>query len=143
MNAARRAAAVWMARAGDVWETALDFLFPRHCAACDGMVDAPRGHLCDGCRLALIPVVPPFCVRCGDPVDGTVGGRFVCSLCAGEEPAFDLARSAVRFRGPVRPLVHQFKYRDGLYLAGDLAGLLALCMEIGRASCRERVCYVV
>lgn len=110
-------------------QAALDLFFPRTCAGCEGPVDAADGYVCAACRLSFRLVTDPFCARCGDPIDGTAGKEFTCSVCAKDEPAFDLARSAVRYRGPVKTILHQFKYAEGLYLAGDLAGLLAACVE--------------
>jgi ComF family protein len=42
-------------------------------------------------------------------------------------PAFDLARSAIRFRGAAPELLHRFKYGHATHLAADLAGLLDAC----------------
>ncbi len=125
----RNGSAGWGALIRSCCGTALDLLFPRGCGACEGPVEEPGSHLCNECMLAIQPVVDPFCVRCGDPIDGVAGKSFECSLCARLEPAFDLARSAVRYRGPVKPLMQQFKYRDGTHLAGELTRLLAACVE--------------
>ncbi len=111
------------------WRTALDLVFPRHCAACEGEVDRQDGYVCTDCLMDILPVTDPFCARCGDPIDGVAGKVFTCSLCVKAEPAFDLARSAARYRGPLKPLLHQFKYAEGTHLAGDLSRLLAACVE--------------
>jgi ComF family protein len=111
------------------WRTALDLVFPRHCAGCEGAAGDQDGYLCLDCFMAILPVVDPFCARCGDPIDGVAGKVFTCSQCVKAEPAFDLARSAARYRGPLKPLLHQFKYAEGTHLAGDLSRLLAACVE--------------
>jgi ComF family protein len=111
------------------WRTALDLVFPRQCAGCEGAVGDQDGYLCLDCLMAILPVVDPFCARCGDPIDGVVGKVFTCSQCVKAEPAFDLARSAARYRGPLKPLLHQFKYAEGTHLADDLSRLLAACVE--------------
>lgn len=112
------------------WRTALDLVFPRHCAGCEGPVEeGQEGYVCSRCRARLELVIDPFCARCGDPIDGVAAKTFTCSFCVHEEPAFDLARSAVRFRGPIRSLLHQFKYNEGTHLAEDLGRLLAACVE--------------
>jgi ComF family protein len=114
----------------DWWRTALDLIFPRHCAGCGGpAADGQEGYVCGDCQAAVQPVTEPFCARCGDPIDGEAAKSFTCSLCVRSEPAYDLARSAVRYRGPVRALLHQFKYSEGTYLAADLGRLLAACVE--------------
>jgi len=57
------------------------------------------------------------------------GKTYVCSFCVREPPAFDLARSAVRYRGPVRAVLHRFKYADGVHLAPMLSDWLAMAIE--------------
>ena len=111
------------------WRTALDLFFPRSCAGCGGPVDGQDGYVCSDCLMAIVPVTEPFCAHCGDPIDGQAGKSFTCSLCVKSAPAFDLARSAARFRGPLRPLLHQFKYAEATHLSGDLTRLLAACVE--------------
>ncbi|MFO7536242.1 MAG: ComF family protein [Kiritimatiellia bacterium] len=118
----RNGAAVW-------GRTALDLLFPRRCAACEGPVEGQEGCVCGNCLLDLVPVSDPFCARCGDPIDGVAGKIFTCSLCVKSEPAFDLARSALRYRGPLKRILRRFKYSDGTYLARDLSLALGLCVE--------------
>jgi ComF family protein len=111
------------------WRVALDLVFPRQCAGCEGSVGEQEGYVCLDCLMALTPVTEPFCARCGDPIDGVAAKSFTCSACVQSEPAFDMARSAARYRGPLKPLLHQFKYSQGTHLARDLAGLLAVCVE--------------
>jgi len=116
-----------------VWQTIgrslLDLLYPRFCEDCGEPVRALPDFLCWSCRLEVVPIRPPFCARCGDPVEGVTGKPFLCALCTREPPPFDLARSAVRYRGPIRPLLHRFKYADGLHLAPMLTDLLAMAVE--------------
>jgi ComF family protein len=58
---------------------------------------------------------------CGDPVDGRVENVYQCSHCRREHPAFDNARSAVRYRGAVRKAIHKLKYGHQACMARDLA----------------------
>lgn len=112
------------------WRAALDLVFPRHCAGCGGPAgEGQEGYVCHDCLSAVHWVTDPFCARCGDPIEGVAAKSFTCSLCVQSEPAFDLARSAVRYRGPIRSLLHQFKYAEGTHLAADLGRLLAACVE--------------
>ena len=71
---------------------------------------------------------PPFCQLCGDPVDGRVDQGYDCSACRRKRPAFVLARSAVRYRGPAIRMVHGFKYAAMTCLAGDLSEYLRACV---------------
>ena len=86
-------------------------------------------HLCWDCLGEAVYVRDPFCSCCGDPVDGAVHHEFTCSWCRRTHPAFALARSAVRFRGTMKPVIHALKYERACHLAGDLGGMLAGCVR--------------
>lgn len=61
----------------------------------------------------------PLCVRCGFPLPDDVGPRAVCGACAGREPAYDSARSALAYDDHARRLILDLKRggrRDGLAL---------------------------
>lgn len=92
------------------------------------MCSRPAGesarYLCWDCLASLPVIEPPFCSRCGDPVEGHITRGYVCSLCVDRAPAFDVARSVVRFRGGVKDVLHRFKYSHAVHLAGDLAALM-------------------
>jgi ComF family protein len=105
----------------------LDLVFPRVCAGCGGETGADGGHLCWDCRSAFRVVDGAMCDRCGDPVDGIPGVRYRCSWCQCEEPSFDLARSAVRYRGPARDAIHLMKYGAGLHVVGVWIPWLVAC----------------
>lgn len=72
---------------------------------------------------------PPFCTVCGDPVAGNVQHDYTCFSCSRERPAFDRARSAVRYEGAVGEAVRSLKYDHALWLVQDLVGLLAACVR--------------
>ena len=77
-----------------------------------------------------MPVIEaPHCAHCGDPVEGAITRDYVCSLCVDRAPAFDLARSAVRFRGGIKDMLHRFKYSNATYLDRDLATLMHACVR--------------
>ena len=54
----------------------------------------------------------------------------VCAGCTARPPAFERARSVARFRGVLRTVLHDFKYRGATWLSRDLAVLLRVCYEI-------------
>lgn len=54
----------------------------------------------------------------------------VCSWCRGSRPAFDRARSAVRFRAGVREALHRFKYGGAMHLRSELGELLQACVNV-------------
>jgi ComF family protein len=92
----------------------LDVLFPRRCAGC-GFGAWP---FCGACRSAVVPLAPPWCVRCGAP---QTAGR--CDDCPPEP--ITSARAPFLFAGPVRRAVHRLKFSG----RRDVAPALAAAMQ--------------
>jgi ComF family protein len=107
------------------WRELWDLIYPRVCAGCGGRVGDATGHLCWDCQAALPFVRQPYCLHCGDPVEGRVDEAFTCQWCDELQPAFDYARSVVRYRGPVQRMIQEFKYHAAHHVAPDLVRLLA------------------
>lgn len=103
----------------------LDILFPPLCHMCRTFIPAAGPlHICAGCREAITPISSPLCDLCGVPF-GTVGGSdHRCGACSLSPPRFDAARAATLFDGPVRDMIHRFKYDRRIQLARPL-GLVA------------------
>ncbi|MDD5677723.1 MAG: ComF family protein [Kiritimatiellae bacterium] len=108
----------------------MDVIFPRSCAGCGGEVGGSSEYLCWNCLVRLEWIRPPFCQICGDPLDGAVSFPVVCAGCTARLPAFERARSVARFRGILRAILHDFKYRGATWLSRDLVVLLRACYEI-------------
>ena len=107
----------------------LDLMWPRSCQVCGQPAGDAARYLCWDCLSALPLIEAPFCSRCGDPVEGQITRDYICSLCVDREPAFDSARSALRFRGGIKDVLHQFKYSHATHMAQDLATLLHACVR--------------
>lgn len=107
----------------------LDLVYPRSCVACGREIDGEVSHyLCWECsRQIRYQSHEAFCSRCGRDIPGPHTGSFVCSACRAHPPAFDVARSAAHFDGPVQTLIHTLKYRKGDYLVPELTDLLEAC----------------
>ena len=109
------------------WRRALraadQFLFPRICAACEGMLDdSETGLVCGRCW-ARLPVLPsPRCDRCGHPR----AGRGACAGCA-LLPAFvRSARSLCWVPDPVSSaMLGALKYRGWPAVADAVGARLA------------------
>jgi ComF family protein len=97
-------------------EHLLDVVFPRRCAGCG------RGAwpFCDGCRLQVQPLAPPWCRRCGSPSSGDLA---TCADCPPRP--IHLARAAFRFHGPVRSAVHRLKFSGWRPVAEALGEAMA------------------
>ena len=88
-----------------------DILFPPLCHTCRAFIpDAGEVHLCKGCLAGSPFIVSPHCTICGLPFLTEGGADHLCSGCIKAPPFFAAARAAVLFDGPVRDLIHRFKY---------------------------------
>ena len=117
----------WFAQAPELLGALLDIAMPRHCAGCGSPMSDKPGHLCWDC-LAQLPIIqPPYCAICGDPVDGAIEHEYACAWCTRRRPAFELARSAARYRGALKDILHRFKYSHATFVEDDLVSLLSGC----------------
>ncbi len=106
-----------------------DLLYPRNCVRCGASSPEALPHLCWDCLSDTPKIEAPFCVCCGDPVAGDIQHDYTCFACSRETPAFDLARSAVRYEGGVGEALRDLKYNQAVWLAADLAVLLFACVQ--------------
>ncbi len=109
----------------------LDLVYPALCPACGVALGvARRDPLCGACWAGVTRIGPPSCARCGLPflTFGDDGARWpggLCAGCAAEPPAYDYARAAAIYAGPLREAVHALKFERRRALAAPLADLIA------------------
>ncbi|MDD3275884.1 MAG: ComF family protein [Kiritimatiellales bacterium] len=106
-----------------------DMLYPRNCLQCGVSSPEPFRHICWDCFSDTPKIEAPFCALCGDPVAGSIQHDYICFACAREKPAFERARSAVRYEGAVGNAVRDLKYKHALWLVRDMAELLFNCLQ--------------
>jgi len=128
------------------------FLSPS-CVSCRTELDHPlESPVCERCWLQVAAVSPPWCSRCGDelspgldPEAERVSARLrdsasaaermgvgphspskedECPRCQRQRPSFEIARSAGRYEGPLREIVHVFKYNQRRLLAEPLGRMM-------------------
>ena len=105
-------------------DAVLNLFYPPHCAIC--MTDtAAREYLCCECRKEAPRIVPPCCHVCSEPYSGEIEAEFTCPKCADRSFHFDCAVASYRSAGPVRELIHQFKYNGKYHLRHVLGAWLA------------------
>jgi len=66
----------------------------------------------------------PLCVRCGDAQPSWRAAGPLCPRCLDRPPPYAIARSAGRYEGPLRTILHAFKYGRQRSLAEPLAALV-------------------
>lgn len=114
----------------------LDMLFSRTCEGCGSAMDEEPGTICWDCRVRAQTIRLPFCDHCGDPVAGAVTGLFECAWCRKTRPAFDWARSAVRYDGVVQACLRDFKYNHGTWVLDNLTDWLVALWNAAPSSIR-------
>jgi ComF family protein len=106
--------------------TAAAWLLAPRCVSCRTRLVRPLADpLCDICwKLVRVPS-PPWCERCGDVLLWTdVASEPVCARCREHPPSFSTVRSGALFEGPIRELIHTFKYERRRGLSRVLARLM-------------------
>jgi len=100
------------------------FLAPA-CAACSGPLDHPlAGPVCAACWRAVSRLTPPCCAQCGDTLPPGQSADARCARCRQSDGIVALARSAGRYDGSLREIIHAFKYEGRRALASPLAALM-------------------
>ena len=94
---------------------ALGLLFPSRCAGCRRVDEV----LCAACRADFVPLQPPLCPRCGQPVEN--GEADLCRRCQYREPPYAAGYSVFRFEGTLRAAVHALKFERRAEVAALLA----------------------
>jgi ComF family protein len=98
------------------------------CAACDEPLLHPtRGPVCGACWISILPLTPPLCDRCGDPL---ATWRLVsiplacCPRCRRARRVIDRARAIGAYDGALRAIVHALKYEGRRSLARPIGRLM-------------------
>lgn len=104
------------------WADALTaLLLAPACAVCEQLLDRPtRGIVCADCWAAIPLLTPPVCARCGDAL-ASLQTSAECARCRRSAPAIDIARAAGLYAGPLRHIIHAFKFDKRRSLAAPLA----------------------
>jgi ComF family protein len=90
---------------------ALDVVLPPLCLGCKTRIMA-HDALCPACWRQIDFVRPPLCDRLGLPMPYDTGGPMLSAAAVADPPDFDRARAVACFDGPMRQLIHAFKFHD-------------------------------
>jgi ComF family protein len=109
-------------------DAVLSVVLAPSCAACDALLDHPtRGPVCDACWRSILPLTPPLCDRCGDPLPTWRAISIplaLCPRCRRTRRLVARARAIGSYDGALRAIVHALKYDGRRSLARDLAALM-------------------
>jgi ComF family protein len=116
------------------------------CAVCSALLDEPlSGCVCTACWRSILPITPPICDRCGDPLarrdqSPLPNPQSLCSqCCAAESAVVTRARAVGEYEGTLREIIHALKYSGRHSLARPLAERMR---ERGRELLEEIDCVV-
>lgn len=87
----------------------LNVLFPPRCQACRSTLSfSNSAPVCGPCVSRIRWIEPPHCVACGRSL-GILG---ICPACptGGEKFHFDKALACAAYEGPVRKMLHRYKF---------------------------------
>ena len=107
----------WLQRGGHLLKQAM----PGYCAFCLAPALAGRGW-CTACLVGL-PWNLHACRQCGDPV---YHGAQLCGHCLIDPPAFSTTQAGLLYQGPIKELVHDFKFHASPRAGTLLAELMVL-----------------
>jgi len=116
-------------------DAVLTVVFAPSCAVCEALLEHPTaGPVCRSCWGAILPLTPPLCQTCGDPL---ATWRVIdiqserCPRCRRRRSAIEQARAIGAYDGPLRAIVHALKYDGRRSLAPRLAAMMrARCSEV-------------
>lgn len=98
------------------------------CAACGALLERPtRGPVCAPCWRSILPLTPPLCDACGDPLPTWRASSHAlerCPRCRRGRRSVDRARAIGEYDGALRALIHALKYEGRRSLARPLAALM-------------------
>jgi len=87
----------------------LDWLYPRRCVFCDGLLRRRERFLCSSCcKIKPQLILEPRCKKCGKQIfDAT---KEYCYDCAHFVHAFDAGRGLFLYQEPLKSAVMRFKF---------------------------------
>jgi len=110
------------------FDALLSVLLAPPCAACGEQLNHPtRGPVCDLCWRSILPLTPPLCDACGDPLPTwrTISLTLArCARCRRARRNIDKTRAVGAYEGALRSIVHALKYEGRRSLAAPLAVLM-------------------
>ena len=103
-----------------------DIIYPKTCLICkqDLASNCADELICVKCWTSIKKNTPPFCLRCGRNLDKKSLAKTYCPECLKNKMYFDRAFAPCVYEGPIKDLIHEFKYRKIDYLATTLSGLM-------------------
>ena len=92
-----------------LWETVIEWLYPRRCPLC-GDIALPRGELaCPGCKKRQRRLSGARCFRCGKELERRE--RVYCPDCEGRKFSYERGFALWRYDAVMKRSIQEFKYK--------------------------------
>jgi ComF family protein len=105
----------------------VNIAYPRICLVCKKQLsDKQNVHnlVCAHCWTGIRKSSPPFCHSCGRHLEKSGYAKNMCPACLKKVLHFDRAFSPCIYDGPVKELIHSFKYKNKEQLGEPLSRLM-------------------
>jgi ComF family protein len=103
----------------------LDVVLPPLCLSCGALVDQAHA-LCGPCWASQSFIAPPFCRRCGLPLEGQEAtADLTCAVCLARPPRYERARAVLQYGDAARKMILGFKHADRTQAAPAFAAWMA------------------
>ena len=110
----------------NIFSGLLDILYPRHCFACDkSLHEEKNSYICEDCLEKINGSETKRCTKCGFELgQGIAFSSKGCPECENTSLRFERSFFVSDNKGPLRNLIHQFKYHKHVCLIKPLGDLL-------------------
>jgi ComF family protein len=112
-------------------ESLFELIYPEKniCCICN-IYDESIGedYICNNCMISLKKVTPPFCVKCGKPINYSLSTN-LCSDCTVFEKCFETSRSPFIYDGVIKESIYNFKYYNKPYYFRFFGSLIVRYMN--------------
>jgi ComF family protein len=109
-------------------DAVLSVLLAPSCAACELLLEHPTsGPVCPSCWASILPLTPPLCDQCGDPLPAwrAISVPLArCPRCRRTTRLVDRTRAIGAYDGALRAIVHALKYEGRRSLSRPLGRLM-------------------
>lgn len=116
-----------------LWDISVNLVYPNYCLICDNYIGWTESRpVCNQCWQRAIIHTPPFCSKCGRPLDDIKDNVKIkkhknlrCSSCLLSRFYFQEGWTVSTFEGIIKECIHLLKYQGKISLAKPLGDLMA------------------
>ncbi|MDI6758113.1 MAG: ComF family protein [Candidatus Omnitrophota bacterium] len=104
----------------------VNIVYPKKCLACKEKlkIHLQNELICAKCLKNIKKNTPPFCSSCGRHLVKTNFAKNICPSCLRGKLHFDRAFSPYTYKGSIKRLIHEFKYKGKDYLGSPLGAMM-------------------